>query len=343
MVHSIFFLFLAADFLKLIGLGFASLLLPSAAGSLHLESGMQGRVIPSHVDLMDSPSLNGKKLREYWMDMVLPISEVVLGDQEPAFNRVWYRIREEGYVHSGNIQPVRTELQTAPQDLSSGEILGEVSVPFTDAFRGPGRNFHFVYRLYYETTHWIDALIKDPNGELWYRIIEDKWDKQIYAPAAHIRLVPDSELTSLSPDVPLIGKRIEVHTQDQVVIAYEWDRPIFMTKTATGARFSNGNFATPAGRHITFNKRPTRHMAAGNLAYNGYDLPGVPWISYITESGIAFHGTYWHNNFGKPRSHGCINLTSTAAKWIFRWTLPYVPPGEEFVYVDYGTAVDVMD
>jgi len=50
-------------------------------------------------------------------------------------------------------------------------------------------------------------------------------------------------------------------------------------------------------------------MARGNLAANGYDLPGVPWNSYITEEGIAFHGTYWHNNFGKPRSHGCINLT----------------------------------
>jgi lipoprotein-anchoring transpeptidase ErfK/SrfK len=83
-------------------------------------------------------------------------------------------------------------------------------------------------------------------------------------------------------------------------------------------------------------------MAAGNLAYNGYDLPGVPWISYITESGISFHGTYWHNNFGRPRSHGCINLTPQDAKWIYRWTLPSVPAEEQEVIESTGTRVDVI-
>ena len=84
-------------------------------------------------------------------------------------------------------------------------------------------------------------------------------------------------------------------------------------------------------------------MAAGNLAYNGYDLPGVPWIVYCTESGISLHGTYWHNNYGHPRSHGCVNLTPRAAKWLYRWTVPVVPPNSQDVYVDYGTAVDVID
>jgi lipoprotein-anchoring transpeptidase ErfK/SrfK len=83
-------------------------------------------------------------------------------------------------------------------------------------------------------------------------------------------------------------------------------------------------------------------MAAGNLAYNGYDLPGVPWISYITESGISLHGTYWHNNFGRPRSHGCINLSPKAAKWVYLWTLPAVPPQEQYVHEESGTIVDVI-
>ncbi|MEJ2353252.1 MAG: L,D-transpeptidase, partial [Anaerolineales bacterium] len=59
-------------------------------------------------------------------------------------------------------------------------------------------------------------------------------------------------------------------------------------------------------------------------------------------SGIAFHGTYWHNDYGRPRSHGCINLTSRAAKWIYRWTLPVVPPDQQRVYEDFGTRVDVI-
>jgi lipoprotein-anchoring transpeptidase ErfK/SrfK len=115
-----------------------------------------------------------------------------------------------------------------------------------------------------------------------------------------------------------------------------------MAKAATGAKFSNGNFATPSGHHITAHKRPSRHMAAGNLAYNGYDLPGVPWISYITENGISLHGTYWHNNFGFPRSHGCINLAPKAAQWIYLWTLPVVPPNAQYVHKSFGTSVDII-
>lgn len=79
-------------------------------------------------------------------------------------------------------------------------------------------------------------------------------------------------------------------------------------------------------------------MAAGNLA-TGYDLPGVPWVSYITDSGIAFHGTYWHNDYGVPRSHGCLNMSSQAAKWLYRWTQPVVPAEEQEVWVGYGTEV----
>jgi lipoprotein-anchoring transpeptidase ErfK/SrfK len=82
-------------------------------------------------------------------------------------------------------------------------------------------------------------------------------------------------------------------------------------------------------------------MAAGDLAASGFDLPGVPWVLYITKSGISFHGTYWHNDFGRPRSHGCINLTPQAAKWLYRWTLPTVAPGKELAYGYVGTRVEI--
>ncbi|MCK7483271.1 MAG: L,D-transpeptidase [Candidatus Moduliflexus flocculans] len=74
---------------------------------------------------------------------------------------------------------------------------------------------------------------------------------------------------------------------------------------------------------------------------SGFDLPGVPWVIYIKENGIALHGTYWHNDYGRPRSHGCINLTPQAAKWLYRWTTPAVPLGKPLVYGYVGTRVDV--
>ena len=76
---------------------------------------------------------------------------------------------------------------------------------------------------------------------------------------------------------------------------------------------------------------------------NGFDLPGVPWVSYIHWTGIALHGTYWHNDFGTPRSRGCINLTPADARWLFRWTMPIVPPDEDDVQsACCGTAIDVV-
>ena len=66
-------------------------------------------------------------------------------------------------------------------------------------------------------------------------------------------------------------------------------------------------------------------------APGSYTLPGVPWTSFfIFETGVAFHGTFWHNNFGIPMSHGCINMRNEDAKWLFRWVTPtYEMPIED--------------
>lgn len=330
------------DFLKLSALGLSSLFLSAGWKFLDQAAETEGRVIPSRVVIRSAASEYAPMVGEYFQDMILPIREVTLGPEGESHNRVWYRIGSEGYTHSGDIQPVRTALQPPNPDIPAIGRLAEVAVPYTDAHRGPGREFPVAYRFYYETTHWVIALETNSRQEFWYRIMDDKRDHVFYCPASHLRLIPPDEITPIAPEIPLVGKRLEVRTAEQVVIAYEWEQPVFITRAATGAKFSNGNYATPPGRHLTFHKRPSRHMAAGNLAYNGYDLPGVPWICYITESGIAFHGTYWHNNYGRPRSHGCINLTPKAAKWIYRWTLPSVPFTEQRLYEDFGTPVDVI-
>jgi lipoprotein-anchoring transpeptidase ErfK/SrfK len=329
------------EFLKLSGTAMAALFLPPLSTNGDSLSYRQGRVTDVNIHMHQTPSFTGKILETYWKDTVFRIGEVTIGDQEPAYNRTWYRVGESGFVHSGAVQPVRTQTNPPIADIPAGGALAEVTVPFTDAHWKLGKVFPVAYRFYYATTHWVEDLEYDPDGNPWYRLMEDKWKVTYYAPATHLRIIPIEELTPLSPEIPASAKRLEVRTPEQTVIAYEFDRPVFMTRAATGARFSNGNFATPVGRHFTKHKVPSRHMAAGNLAYNGYDLPGVPWVTYITESGISFHGTYWHNNFGRPRSHGCINLSPEAAKWIFRWSLPAVPPEEPEIFENYGTIVDV--
>ena len=61
-----------------------------------------------------------------------------------------------------------------------------------------------------------------------------------------------------------------------------------------------------------------------------YDLPGVPWNLYFTEDGGAIHGAYWHNNFGQPWSHGCVNVPLKEAEELYNWAEP-------------GTVVTVTD
>ncbi len=308
-----------------------------------LSPDQQGRMLNDLVDLYDIPSFSGKRVSTYYRDQVLPVSEISIGKAEDSFNLVWYKLNNEGYAHSGVIQPVFTRLNQVAHTIPQGGNLGEVTVPFTDARWDPGQDQVVAYRYYYGTTYWVVDWIDDAEGNPWYAVRDDKWDYMFYVPATHLRLVPAEELQPISPQVPFRDKRLEVILPEQVMIAYEYDQPVFVARVATGAIFSNGNYTTPTGPHVTFHKRASRHMARGNLAENGYDLPGVPWNSYITEEGIAFHGTYWHNNFGRPRSHGCINLTPQAAKWVYLWTMPVVPPDQEDVYEVTGTAVNIID
>jgi len=329
------------DFLKLGGLSLLGLAMAPFEQVPSLAFNQQGRVIYDHVIVYNQPSFSGDPVRQLWVDSVFSISEVTVGDEEPAHNMVWYKI-DEGFVHSGGVQPVKTILNQPNWEIPEGGQLAEISVPFSDAYWEIDVYHEVAYRFYYETTHWVTGLVYGRDGTPLYHILDDKWDLIYYVPARHLRLIPPNEVSIISPDVPAEGKRIEVDTANQIVIAYEFDRPVFITKAATGAEFSNGQFFTPSGRHYTNQKMPSRHMAAGNLAYNGFDLPGIPWVSYITERGVAFHGTYWHNDFGLPRSHGCINLTSQASKWIYRWTLPAVPHDKRRIYNEIGTTVDVI-
>jgi lipoprotein-anchoring transpeptidase ErfK/SrfK len=66
-------------------------------------------------------------------------------------------------------------------------------------------------------------------------------------------------------------------------------------------------------------------MAGGTNA-DGWDLIGIAWTQLFVGEGVALHSTFWHNNFGEPMSHGCVNLRPQDAKWIFRWTRPPIPP-----------------
>lgn len=333
------------DFIKLSGMGMASLFAPPLDFDLNDPfQFQQGRVTTRTIWLYDQPSFLANRLQIHVRDALLNITNTSISDDTSAHNRVWYEIGSNGYAYSGNIQPVQTILNSPQLQIQEDGFLCEISVPYTDAHESPDAESKVLYRLYYETTHWIKAsVISEKDGQVWYQVRDDKWNSFYYARAEHLRILTAEELAPSSPEVSNREKKIVVRLDSQVVIAYESNIPVFAFSAATGGVLRSGTYTTPQGNFVTWYKRPSRHMAAGDLAANGFDLPGVPWVQYFTESGVAFHGAYWHNDFGRPRSHGCINLSNKNAKKLFLWTSPQVPMNKEYVVNTVGTKIEITN
>ena len=232
---------------------------------------------------------------------------------------------------SGYVQPVRDEPNKPVLEIPEDGFLAEVTVPVAQAWHDTRR---VAYKFYYATTHWVTQTVTDKQGIVWYRVLDDRYDVYYFVEAEHLRPVTAEKLMPLSPDVT--DKRIEVDLAKQRLTAYEKGRAVLNVPIATG----RPGVATPAGDFHVERKRPSRHMAANDGGGNGFDLPGVPWVSYFYWTGVALHGTYWHNDYGRPRSRGCVNLTPEDAKWLYRWTTPVVPFDKTYVR-DNGTQLIV--
>jgi len=219
-------------------------------------------------------------------------------------------------------------------DLPPGGMLVEVTMPYTQGWEIKDGAWERSYRFYYGSTYWALYAFTGVNDTVWYQVLDDRYNIHHAVEASHLRPVQTNEIAPISQSV--LSKRIDVYLNKQRLVAYENDLPVFTARIATG--YFEGD--TPQGEFRVERKQPTRHMAS-SIQGSEFDLPGVPWVCYISWTGVSLHGTYWHNNYGTPQSHGCINLSPKAAKWIYRWTDPYVPLSEDYVESDQGTRVVV--
>jgi lipoprotein-anchoring transpeptidase ErfK/SrfK len=122
---------------------------------------------------------------------------------------------------------------------------------------------------------------------------------------------------------PNLGARwVDVNLSTQTLTAYEGDVPVMTTAVSTGTYL----YPTVTGQFNIYLRHESQTMNGYLLGYDYY-LPDVPYVMYFYR-GFALHGTYWHNNFGTPMSHGCVNMPTDKAQWIYNWS-------------DYGTLVNV--
>ena len=119
---------------------------------------------------------------------------------------------------------------------------------------------------------------------------------------------PTDEPVAAVPEPP--GERwIDVSLSQQQVTAFEGSNPVRTFLVSTGT----WEHPTVQGQFHIYVKYP-----AADMAGPGYYLPAVPFVMYFYE-GYGLHGTYWHHNFGTPMSHGCVNLETGDAAWLFDW------------------------
>lgn len=294
------------------------------------------------------PSTAGKLVARLKADETQPILAEIEAKTGSAYNKVWYQL-PTGYVHSANVHPVPYQFNSPMTDAGDKGFWGEVTVPFTDARVGPSaKAARTKYRYFGGTVYKVNQVVpaSDGGGELWYRIEDEIFPGAYFVPGKHVRPVSQEEFTPLSPEVDPRDKKIVVNVKEQRARAFEKGREVLSFRTATGHYFDDErDFRTPPGSYFVYRKTPTQHMyggAAGDSDY--FDLPGIPWVSYFTTTGIAFHGVYWHNDFGVTRSHGCVNCRTDVAKWIWRWTLPGNAYDNRYITTykrNEGTAVEI--
>lgn len=158
-----------------------------------------------------------------------------------------------------------------------------------------------------EPTDASDAATVTPQatetpGSLAMEIVEDTPTSAYVAPQ------PSGEL----PEVARSGngtRWIDVDLTNQAVYAYEGDEIVNSFIVSTGTWLT----PTVTGQYKIYVKYRSAKMSGP-----GYYLPDVPYIMYFYK-GYGLHGTYWHNNFGTPMSHGCVNLRTDEAAWLFNW------------------------
>jgi len=119
---------------------------------------------------------------------------------------------------------------------------------------------------------------------------------------------------------------VDLSILSQTLVLYEGSRPVYVTLVSSG-RDGLGDpketHSTPTGTFRIYQKHVTTTMDS-SVADSEYELRDVPWVMYF-QGGYALHAAYWHDDFGRPRSHGCVNLSPIDARYVFNWTLPDVP------------------
>ncbi len=208
--------------------------------------------------------------------------------------------------------------------------------PCVNMRKGPGVEYAVVEKLRTGVVLPVSKIVTVNNKD-WYKIkietgvgfperVTSEW---YVASGDYVKLFKDEGvITSKPKDQATSTKRIIVDRSEQALYAFDGKELVMKLKVSTGLK----DTPTPRGRFTIFKKTPSRYMQGplAGVSEQYYDLPGVPWDLYFTNEGAVIHGAYWHDSFGRPWSHGCVNLSPNDSKRLYYWA-------------DFGIPVIVQD
>lgn len=200
---------------------------------------------------------------------------------------------------------------TTPSTMSGALIHDNLDMPFawilwehdattTPAGRPDRANGH--YARFQVVNIYATVNI---NGWNWHLIGPNHWTNQ-------------KNLSIVYPSAPASfeGRWAAVNLYEQNLVAYENNHPVMATLVSSGLK--NGRWDTPTGTFRIGVRLEADRMSGAEGQADFYSLDQVPYAQYFNGL-ISLHGTYWHNSFGYPHSHGCVNLSISDSKWLFDW------------------------
>jgi lipoprotein-anchoring transpeptidase ErfK/SrfK len=307
------------------------------------DSERLARVAQGKQEIKARPDPDSQTVGVVYEDYVLPWLREVVGEKPKyVFNNQRWVETPDGFIYAPYLQPVRNLPNQPVKELRTGGLGSgmwmEVTVPYADVGLERDPSSHSwvearteqgqPVRIYYSQVFWVDKIQTDDQGRAYYHINPNYYGgvDMFWVPAEALKPITEADLAPIHPEVE--DKRVVVDVLHQTLSCYEGDQEVYYCRVSTGAKFDMyGNvvdkWSTPVGQHRISRKYVSLQMAGGTTGA-GYDLPGIGWTSIFANGGVAIHSTFWHNNYGDPMSHGCVNTTPEDSRWVFRWTAPEV-------------------
>lgn len=244
-----------------------------------------------------------------------PYSFISYTDEAVVDGKRYYMVDSGGWMTANDISRIGTPSLFQGLAFSKtpsrpfGWIYYQIESKRTPGFANDDYTGHQLYRYQVVPVYSTEKI----DGVEWYMIGPDEWipEKQDYLRIIG-RVLPDAS----PPEGVDNGRWIEVNLFDQTIAIYDNSELVYASVIASGIE----PFWTRPGLFQVYQKLNATLMRGAFEAdrSDAYYLEDVPWTLYYDKA-RALHGAYWHNSFGSPRSHGCVNLSVGDARWIFDW------------------------